>query len=620
MANDIKPTRVGDLRPSQLLYTFGIGSLLDLPNLSVLIMGLDDWDIAYAQIISEERLLAAIRERLGHQVKELRMPPYDQDEKDDLGGLPSGPQIGVPVGSFPRWARCPKCDRLAKIDSPLFTLKTHPFYPDRTRYVHSNCQKGNNPSVIPVRFLLACKNGHLDDFPWLDFVHKGQQCPNGQPMLRLREFGVTGEASDIIVQCDSCGAKRRVGEAVGQRGEDILPKCSGRHPHLGTFSESECGEKTKVTFLGASNLWFPLTLSALSIPRAEDKLGQMVEEVWGKLQLVDNIGTLKVVRQLGNVPTLADYSDEDVWEAIEKRKGASGATDSQDARDLKTPEWQIFSNPDTNINTPEFRLREVSPPQGYESFFTRTVLVERIREVRALVGFTRIESPGDFADGAELPDERRAPLSRRDPVWLPASEVRGEGVFLQFNEKLVNKWSEKEAVRQRAHEFYGGHVAWREMRSITPPNEGFPGIRYVLLHSFAHALMRQLSLECGYTAASIRERIYSRYAPDPADAMAGVLIYTAAADSEGTLGGLVSLGEPQILGRHIDQTLEQMRLCASDPLCSEHSPNEESTSIHGASCHACLFSPETSCERGNKYLDRASLVQTFLTQGISFFE
>lgn len=141
----------------------------------------------------------------------------------------------------------------------------------------------------------------------------------------------------------------------------------------------------------------------------------------------------------------------------------------------------------------------------------------------------------------------------------------------------------------------------------------------MLLHSFAHALIRQFALECGYTVASIRERIYALPPTDDDGPMAGVLLYTAAPDSEGTLGGLVSLGAPQLLGRHIAAALDGMRLCASDPLCAEHVPLMEPQSLHGAACHACLFAPETSCERGNKYLDRSLLVPTVDREDLSFF-
>jgi hypothetical protein len=132
--------------------------------------------------------------------------------------------------------------------------------------------------------------------------------------------------------------------------------------------------------------------------------------------------------------------------------------------------------------------------------------------------------------------------------------------------------------------------------------------------------MRQLSISCGYSASSIRERIYSKSPEEDGGPMAGILLYTAAADSEGTLGGLVSLGDPENLGYLTQETLEQAELCASDPLCAEHDPIGAIPSIHWASCHACLFAPETSCERGNKYLDRALLTQTVKVTNRAFFE
>jgi hypothetical protein len=101
--------------------------------------------------------------------------------------------------------------------------------------------------------------------------------------------------------------------------------------------------------------------------------------------------------------------------------------------------------------------------------------------------------------------------------------------------------------------------------------------------------------------------------------MAGVLIYASAPDSEGTLGGLVSLGVPATLGRHIDQALDSIALCASDPLCAEHDPRAGMATLHWAACHACLFAPETSCERGNRYLDRGLLVETVKSGALAFF-
>ena len=291
-----------------------------------------------------------------------------------------------------------------------------------------------------------------------------------------------------------------------------------------------------------------------------------------------------------------------------------------EAEDLKTPEWEVLSAADPASQTPDFRLRKVAPPLGFEGYFEETVLVERIREVRALLGFNRIESNGDFTDVTTTADGRRSPLSRSDPIWLPASEVRGEGIFIRLKEDALAAWEARPEIRNLETQFLYSHRAWRRLRKIRPEQAGFPGMRFIVLHSLAHALMRQIVLDCGYTSASIRERIFSKLPTDAHGPMAGFLIYTSATDSEGTLGGLVDLGRPISLGRNLQQTLENLRICASDPLCSEHSPSADGRSIHGASCHACLFAPETSCERGNRYLDRCCLISTISGKPTAFFD
>lgn len=240
--------------------------------------------------------------------------------------------------------------------------------------------------------------------------------------------------------------------------------------------------------------------------------------------------------------------------------------------------------------------------------------------MRALIGFTRLQSPGDFADTGEFMEEYRVKLSRKSPQWVPTSEVKGEGVFLQFNESAIRQWEQSAAVIRYEQLTKEAHKNWLNSRNLDPDKIPFPGIRTILIHSFSHALMRQLALECGYNAASLQERIYSKPLQDEQGPQAGLLIYTAAPDSEGTLGGLVHLGASNTLGYHIAQALEQMRLCTSDPLCAGHNPTEGTPSLHWAACHACLFSPETSCERGNKFLNRSVLMPTVDTASLAFFQ
>lgn len=187
---------------------------------------------------------------------------------------------------------------------------------------------------------------------------------------------------------------------------------------------------------------------------------------------------------------------------------------------------------------------------------------------------------------------------------MPCAQTRGEGIFLRFDETTLRAWEQRSDVRARKKILNAAHDAWRGDRRL--PTGQWPGMRYVLLHTFAHAMIRELALECGYSAAGIAERVYARSGDQP---MAGLLLYTAAPDSEGTLGGLVSLGQRDRLGQIIDQALYAARLCSSDPLCAEHDPRDRRV-LYGAACHACLFAAETSCERGNHYLDRRLLVDT----------
>jgi len=461
--------------------------------------------------------------------------------------------------------------------------------------------------------MVTCERGHLDDFPWLEFVHRGATDCKGP--LRLFEFGPSGEMADVQVVCDKCEAIRRMAEVVGPLGAKQMPPCRGRRPHLRDLDANGCDvDGVRPIALGASNLWFPVLITALSVPQATDDLGRLVEDNWAVLGKATSIDILMAFRQIGQLQDLTKYTDAQIWQASQaKNEGRMEGAESPN--DLKSPEWKIFSNPSMATESRTFKLRTVDPPPDFAQHFQKIVMADKLREVRALVGFSRIMSPRDFDSAADIPPERRARISRNDPTWVPASEIRGEGIFFQFSEHVIQDWVKRNRAYDR--EFEKAHISWRAAKNLPNPESGYPGIRFVLLHTFAHAMIRQLAIECGYTAASITERIYSRD-PSDGDPMAGVLIYTAASDSEGTLGGLCALGEPDKLNRHIRRALARMSFCASDPLCSEHVVGACET-LHGASCHACSFLPETSCERGNKYLDRSVLVATLERTKLAFF-
>lgn len=605
-------TAVGTVRPSQLLWTYGPGALIDLPNLSVITMGLDRWEENRCPPIDESRLLEAVRAILGTQVQRLRMPPVVTEENANPF-TPEG-KIGVPVRPFPRWLRCVRCGLLAEIDSGLFSLKENPYRPDQTHFLHTSCEKGSHSDAVPARFLLACRNGHLDDFPWHWFVHGG---PSGcKGTLRFFERGASLQTENLWVKCDTCGAARSLVHAFGAEAQNNLPACRGRHPHLDTYDD-DCDAEARTVLLGATNSWFPITVSVLAIPHTGDTLTQLVEDGWEDLKDAESEaelkGLLKAFKKRGVLPGMDRYGATEIWTAIEKkRKGESGKKQIAEG-DVKLPEWAVLTHPNPPTDWPHFLSERIAPPAKFASLISGVLLLKRLREVNALVGYTRVEAPEESAS----PDERppMAALCRNRPDWVPATEVHGEGIFLRFDEKAVATWEAKAEVKARDARLRAGHRGWRNARQLDQ-DAGYPGIRFAMLHTFSHLLIRELALECGYNAASIRERIYAK--ADGDTPMAGILLYTAAADSDGTLGGLIELGKPESLGRMIEHALVRAAICSSDPLCSEHDP-EKDRSLHAAACHACTFVSETSCERANRYLDRSLLIDTFACAGASFF-
>lgn len=614
-------SRVGSVRPSQLMYTYGVGALIDLPNFAVIVAGLDDWkgDLDSERLV-ENRLLTAVQSHLGPTVTELRAAPWREPTRNVFD---EWSRIGIPVLPFPRWMRCPVCGLLSLVrhdGAGLFRLDVPPSRPDQARFVHEGCTRsgGKPPTVVPARFVVACTRGHVDEFPWVEFCHHdtGGACPTGAPQLEVRDRGRGTRSTDVIVRCRACGAHKSIAHAFNDASHKTMPRCRGREAHLRRFDPAGCPEQVRPMLLGASNAWFPVSLSALAVPAARDPLGQTLDALWDQLAVVETEADLApALRFNPGLGRLKDFDPAAVWAAIHQRRSEiPGAYASEG--DLKRPEWQVLSNPATAPVSEDFLLKDAGVPASYTGLLQRVVQVERLREVVALVAFTRVDGP-DSGVASDVKVVHEAPLSREKPAWVPAAEVRGEGVFLTLPEDKVREWEDRAGTDDRMDALFDSHLRWRARRGL-PGAGAWPGARFVLLHTLAHLLINEFALECGYNAASLRERIYSAEGGD-GEAMAGILIYTAAADSEGTLGGLVSLGQPETLERLLSQALDRARLCASDPLCAEHVPETSRDSLHLAACHACLFVPETSCEIGNRYLDRATVVPTLATRHLAYF-
>jgi hypothetical protein len=644
--------KVGSARPSSLLYSYGPGAIVDLPQFTVMPAGLDDWDRIWARRdgiprIHAPRLLDLARVMLGWQVTELR--PFPWQPKANVRAQ-DGRDLGVPARVFPQWLRCTGCDLLGPLTKFEYH-NTHPYRTDEAGFEHVNCpgrRRGGSDRrrsrtssaarrrpAVPARYLLVCTDGHADEFPYDLWVHRGQACAKDEvPTLKMTD--VTTGRGTATVECTGCGLKRSMSEALGEPGRLKLPRCRGRHPHLDAFAEGGCGNESRLMLVGASNLWFATTQSVIVMPHTttaemrQDMADQMRAAV--DVDLADYRSQPKFLRNL--LAGRLDVSNLDDAELIEVLELALAPKPSEHERlerqgkwdpiELLLPEWGYLQR---NLLGPEhddpsgLMLSPRSRDPGLPAEITRVLAVNKLRKVNALFGFTRVDAMDRVND---LP-ERMAPLTRTtQPTWTVATEDYGEGVFVQLDEHRVAAWEE----RVEASDIWAAHVAaqrrnhynrYSETASQIDPDLRMRPPRYWLVHTLAHLLIREMAMLCGYAAASLSERLYAWAGTPTREPAAGLLICTTASDSDGTLGGLVQLSEPARLARVVDSALYRARRCSSDPICATRTPRDPEDFLHGAACHCCAMASETSCERVNRFLDRRFVINLPGTS-LGFFE
>jgi len=609
---------IQQLRSSQLITTFGTGSMVDLPDASVIIGGPDNWvyreeDIA-DHLIREDRLSKRIAQYLNElfeyklQEVDLMRPPRMRSSLQYQGKNPE-----VTAWKFPEWY----------VVQNIETTKLG----KRRRLVGKQLiengkyreKDGKRYAVVPIRFVRACDKGHVDDVDWLSYVHGVDQrnCPRSQGGLFLLEKGSSGALSDIFVTCD-CGKSRSL--ALARKDKTLLGYCNGRRPWLGPLSKEACSNPSKLLVRSASNAYFPQLYSIISIPEAGTGLQAVLRKFEADLATVTSVEHLAMARQFNNLlnRSLGDHTDKEAFQVLthirESRPDQPVAT--------KPLEFAAFTGPTNRLCDDQvegdFLIRHLDDEHWkmdplLSECLDKIVLVDRLREVVAQVGFTRFESRGTTLDGELDLDLKPAPLAKDKIKIIPAFENRGEGIFLQFNAPRISDWSSRPAVQDRAEALKAGFALKAQERGQDDYN--FHGAPFYMLHTLANLLIQEITLECGYPASSLKERIYCF-----ADTgQFGILIYTGSSDAEGTLGGLVNSAKrirPIILN-----TIQNASICSSDPVCSHTKPEQNNPShwLLGSACHCCTHLPETSCEQMNQYLDRSLVVPTLEGLGCEFF-
>ncbi|HEX5270195.1 MAG TPA: DUF1998 domain-containing protein, partial [Gemmataceae bacterium] len=587
------------VRNSQVVTTFGPGSLLDLPAHSVIVGGLDHWQ-GVGDEVHEPRLAEKLKRLLNLPSLKMYSPPPDNED-------PSAPRTGITAWQFPEWF----ITQDVAADGRGRPVRSRQLVPRRGltkgKYIDSDRRKR---PVVPIRFVRACRKGHVGDINWYAFVHRGQgQCR--RPMW-IDERGTSGDIGEIVIRCE-CGQERRLNDATLP---GALGQCDGGRPWLGRDSREACEELSRLLVRHASNAYFPQVMSVISLPGRNESLEKAVNQAWQFLEAVESPDELKYERKKAAVKAaLEGFSDEEVLAEIQARKGAG---EGAPVKSVKQAEFEVLTAAREEIgsDTPDGDFYARALPAAaraggpWVAGVERVVLVHRLREVVAQLGFTRFEASTPDVEGELQMGVQAAPLAR-EVSWLPAVENRGEGVFVQFGKAAIDTWLARDEVQKHGRRLKAGFDAWKAEHPHS--QREFPGLPYFLLHSLSHLLLTAVSLECGYPASSIRERVYAL------ESGYGILLYTGSPDAEGTLGGLVEAGRQ--IGRHLETALELGRLCSNDPVCAQHEPQgpHEGRFLHGAACHGCLLVAETSCEQHNDFLDRALVVPTVEDLGTNFF-
>ncbi|SCG38453.1 DUF1998 domain-containing protein [Micromonospora coxensis] len=641
----------GNMRRSQLVTPFGVGAMSVLVNgTSVITAGLDHWyDVDDVNNLALEeyqehdwRLEARLR------VSEFRLPP-DWRQRG-TGNDTRNVRLAVPVLRFPRWSFCMYCKRL-KLST--LSMQQQEQCPDRE---HGDRQY--KPRMSQVPFVAICRNGHIDDFPFDKWVHRSNN-PQCAGLLRLVSRGGNGLEGQVVtcgydakgdrVQGLGCGADRSLQNitatlpaSVGEEhtwltdrlaGPEDPHYCTGARPWLHRL-EGACDLPVRAALRAAGNVYFPKVESSIYLPRQEGTVSAQMHELMRHPAVSTTMRTLHSIfgpeldigllrKQLvQNVPPelFRPISDDELMAGYRDFFGI-GAEQPQPAGDSDA---ELLTG-DEEWRHPEFKQIRETPKDDYltatdpgvhtalEPYLERVRSVDILRETRALRGFTRVyDEVLRLSVGKAL--LRRTPL-HPDQDWLPAYVVKGEGIYFELDPGRLAAWEARAEVQRRADKIaanYGlaAHQRGLQDRPLTP--------RFALLHTLGHLLINELVFTCGYSSASLRERLY--VSTTPGREMAGLLIYTAAGDSEGTMGGLVRMARPDNLRSVFAAAISGARWCSTDPVCMDVGEKGQGPdSCNLAACHGCALLPETSCEEFNRFLDRGLVTGTFNDPDLGYF-
>lgn len=594
------------VRAAQAVLQYGVGAMVDFPDQTLMTAAPEYW--SESTKIYDDRFARAL--------------------KVDYFAVPTK----IAYARFPEWYFCPKCRIFQSMPKWVVDFRRKAKGKKRETDEHMvkymqclDCKQ----DLVVARIVTVCEHGHINDFPWVKWVHVQSKKPMcGNPSLKFKTGASSTEGLKGLSIVCPCGAfatldgsfDKDVFKKLDKDSDVHVFRCEGNHPHKHLKEKCSCYPRTVQR--GSSSVYFPVLYSSLVIPPYADKLNSKIE----KSKAFADCMTIIEDEESGN---RLDTIKKRLSKWVEKIALEIGAAKT-DIERILARKWLDSCDSEVNVTGVEYRAEEyealngeISTPSGTLGDFSReglsgsefkiphvtsVSLIDKVRVVNALIGFSRI-SPVIGKNDAGF-----VHIKETDTRWYPAYEVRGEGIFIEFSQADIEAWiSANTHVAERTKRINDNYAVsffgQNHPRVITP--------KFVLLHTLSHLLIKQLSFECGYSIASLSERIYCSEEAE-GKSMTGIFIYTASGDSEGTLGGLVRQGRPDALQRIFKKAILNAQTCSNDPVCMlSHGQGRESLNL--AACYACGLLPETCCEERNRFLDRGLIVGTFDEKGLGFW-
>jgi hypothetical protein len=590
------------IRHSHLFNYCAVGAIIKTPDCLIVPMDTRYWVDKKGIPFGKEILFVELtRQQLGI-FKRLIQPPVSKR----LGNL-SDYDVTLPAVRFPGWMRCWRCDALYR-------------YPHWKNYQKPQCERcKTRPRLEQVHWVLIHEDGHMDDIPWYWLAHKEPKyktCRDHNSLSLIK----SKTSMEWELKC-ICGARfsfteNKLKESHGVFFHNVL---MNQQPWIRQHADYNKNKNPIAVEIGNAKIYFPLKVDALVIPPESriqtDSLTAKLYSLRGELEKLHKYKKIKPLfdNQIRIIAGVFGASPDEIYNAwLEIQNGfpyfgnvthtTPGILSEQEYQALITPIADLRENEafvtqhltDAWLQRKtEYQSTGVSP---IIQAIDRLIAVHRLKVIWVYKGFSRvfssIENTIDNQYNLVPPDLE----NKQD--WLPALELFGEGVFITLAESVIAEWEKLEGVNNR--------LKATQSRLKYSRNPSLPGSvtpRFVLLHTLAHLMIRQIEFSCGYPAASLKERLYAQSPSEDLSPMAGILIYVAVPDKVGSLGGLVEIAEP---GRFLDlmvKVFNQAAWCSFDPVCSEHEGHGPDL-LNRAACHACALIPETACEYGNALLDR----------------